>query len=199
MHNDISAIHKVINYVAKFPGLGMRSARRVVLDLVSNKQKLSQLVEMLQILDKEVVVCSECGNFDCVTPCNICSSKTREQRVLCVVESVSDLWALERSLTIKCKYHVIGGLLSMIDNNTPDKLRIDSLITRVKDAGITEVILAINATIEGQTTLYYISDMLKQFDGLKISRLAFGVPIGANLDYLDEGTLNIAVKSRKTL
>jgi len=189
-------IERLIQLLAKVPGLGPRSARRAALHLIKKKdQLLAPLsVAMADAVDK-VRVCSTCGNVDTSDPCNICTDPRRDPATIIVVEDVSDLWALERSTGVNARYHVLGGTLSPLDGIGPDDLTIRQLVARVAEGGVTEVILAVNATVEGQTTAHYITDQLAGL-GVKITRLAHGVPVGGELDYLDEGTIAAALKSR---
>jgi len=189
-------IERLIQLLAKLPGLGPRSARRAALHLVKKKDEL--LVPLARAMDvavDTVVVCSTCGNIDTSDPCTICSDPRRDQHMLVVVEDVADLWALERAGAINARYHVLGGALSPLDGVGPDDLGIDKLVTRVAQGGIIEVILAVNATVEGQTTAHYIMDRLAG-QNVRVSRLAHGVPVGGELDYLDEGTLSAAMRQR---
>jgi len=189
-------IERLIQLLAKVPGLGPRSARRAALHLIKKKdQLLAPLsVAMADAVDK-VRVCSTCGNVDTSDPCNICTDPRRDPATIIVVEDVSDLWALERSTGVNARYHVLGGTLSPLDGIGPDDLTIRQLVARVAEGGVAEVILAVNATVEGQTTAHYITDQLAGL-GVKITRLAHGVPVGGELDYLDEGTIAAALKSR---
>jgi recombination protein RecR len=189
-------IERLIQLLARLPGLGPRSARRAALQLITKRdQLLLPLAEALDTAVKTVVVCSTCGNIDTSDPCTICADARRDPGLLVVVEDVSDLWALERAGAVNGRYHVLGGTLSPLDNVGPDDLSIDALVERVRAGGISEVILAVNATIEGQTTAHFITDRLAGL-GVKITRLAHGVPVGGELDYLDEGTLSAALRSR---
>jgi recombination protein RecR len=189
-------IEKLIYLFSKIPGLGPRSSRRAVLYLLKNKETMMfSLAELIKNTAESVKNCINCYNIDSSSICSICSDKNRESNIICVVESVADLWAIERGKIYKGTYHVLGGVLSAIDNIAPQDLNIDQLIERVKNQKITEIIFATNANIEGQTTAFYITEKLKDYD-VKISQLAHGIPIGGELDYLDEGTLNAALKSR---
>ncbi len=193
-------IERLIQLLARLPGLGPRSARRAALHLIKKKEQL--LLPLAAAADeaaRKVRVCSTCGNVDTADPCTVCTDPRREGHTIVVVEDVADLWALERSGAVQCLYHVLGGVLSPLDGVGPSDLNIASLISRVAQAGgaIREVIIAVNATVEGQTTAHYISEQLAgAATGVKISRLAHGVPVGGELDYLDEGTLSAAIKSR---
>ncbi|MBL8893923.1 MAG: recombination protein RecR [Rhizobiales bacterium] len=190
-------IERLIQILAKLPGLGPRSARRAVLHLIKNREKLlSPLALALAEARDKVVVCSVCGNVDTVDPCSLCSDPRRDHSVICVVEDVSDLWALERAGAWSGLYHVLGGTLSAIEGVRPEDLSIAPLSARARAPEIKEVVLAVNATVEGQTTAHYITDLLKPLP-IKLSRLAHGVPVGGELDYLDEGTLTAAIRSRR--
>ena len=189
-------IERLIQLLAKVPGLGPRSARRAALHLIKKKEQLLQPLAqaMGEAVDK-VRICSTCGNVDTADPCMICTDPRRDAAVLIVVEDVADLWALERAAAMNVRYHVLGGTLSPLDGVGPDQLNVRSLVDRVAGGEVKEVILAVNATVEGQTTAHYLTDQLSGFD-VKITRLAHGVPVGGELDYLDEGTLAAALKSR---
>ena len=190
-------IERLIQLLAKLPGLGPRSARRAVLHLVKKKQTLLQplAVAMADAAEK-AVICSACGNVDTQDPCAICRDPRREPTGLCVVEDVGDLWALERAGAHKGRYHVLGGTLSALDGIGPEDLTIGTLIERASTEEIKEIILATNATVDGQTTAHYITDRLATAD-VVVTRLAHGVPVGGELDYLDDGTLAAAMKSRR--
>lgn len=194
-----SEIEHLIQLLSKLPGLGPRSARRATLYLISRRESLlTPLSAAMQAAADNVKVCSQCWNLDVTDPCDICRDVKRDQSLLCVVEDVSDLWALERSEAFRGRYHVLGGTLSALDGIGPDELNMESLIHRVGEGGITEVILALNATVDGQTTSHYLSDRLSDF-GVQVTRLAHGVPVGGELDYLDDGTLSAALKSRRSM
>lgn len=189
-------IERLVQLLAKLPGLGPRSARRAALHLIQKKDELLQpLARAMQVAVDTVVVCSNCGNIDTADPCIICTDPRRDGHTIVVVETVSDLWALERASAINARYHVLGGALSPLDGIGPDELNIDRLVARVSEEGVSEVILAVNATVEGQTTAHYIMDRLAD-SAVKVSRLAHGVPVGGELDYLDEGTLSAAMRQR---
>ncbi|MEI6729864.1 MAG: recombination mediator RecR [Pseudomonadota bacterium] len=191
-----ASLDNLITVFSKLPGLGSRSARRVVLHLIRNREKLlTPLIDNLAQVNQTIRTCDVCGNFDVISPCNICSDLRRDDSQICVVEEIADLWAIERSQMFRGRYHVLGGVLSALDGKGPDQLNIDSLIARAASSRIAEVILATNATVEGQTTAHYISDRLLGCN-VKISRLAHGIPMGGELDYLDEGTLGAAFKAR---
>ena len=201
-------IEKLIQLLAKLPGLGPRSARRVALHLIKKKdQLLVPLAEAINQAVTKVQVCETCGNIDSASPCTICTDRRRDPALLVVVEDVSDLWALERAGVVNAAYHVLGGTLSPLDGIGPDDLNIAGLLARTAKGDIREIILAVNATVEGQTTAHYITDQLQNqakdlqasnpaFEKIRISQLAHGVPIGGELDYLDEGTLLQAIRSR---
>ncbi len=187
----------LISLLSKIPGLGPRSARRAALQLIKKKDSLMRpLSNALASVAENVHPCVNCGNLDVENPCHICESEKRNRTIICVVEDVSDLWALERAGTFRGLYHVIGGTLSALDGVGPDDLNINSLIGRAADLNLKEIIIATNATVDGQTTAHYITEQLKAFD-VEISRLAHGVPIGGELDYLDDGTLTTALNSRR--
>jgi recombination protein RecR len=190
-------IERLIQILAKLPGLGPRSARRAVLHLVKNREKLLNplALALVETRDK-VVICATCGNVDTTDPCSLCKDPRRDRHAICVVEDVSDLWALERASAWNGQYHVLGGTLSAIEGVRPEDLNIAALVGRAAQPEISEIVLAVNATIEGQTTAHYITDLLKDLP-VKLSRLAHGVPVGGELDYLDEGTLTAAIKSRR--
>ena len=189
-------IERLIQLLAKLPGLGPRSARRAALHLIDRKEELLvPLAKAIEVAVERVVVCATCGNIDTTDPCLICTDPRRDASTIVVVEEVADLWALERAGAINARYHVLGGVLSPLDGIGPDDLRIAGLVQRVAAGGVGEVILAVNATVEGQTTAHYITDRLRGMN-TKVSRLAHGVPVGGELDYLDDGTLAAAVRSR---
>ena len=191
-------IERLIQLLAKLPGLGPRSARRAALVLLKKRELLLEpLAGALRDAADAIVTCETCGNLDTSSPCVLCRDTRRESHVLCVVEDVADLWALERAGVFKGRYHVLGGALSALDGVTPERLNVSSLLERVKD-GVDEVILAMNATVEGQTTAHYLMDALEPL-GVKVTRLAHGVPVGGELDYLDEGTLSAAFSARRSL
>jgi recombination protein RecR len=189
-------IERLIQLLAKLPGLGPRSARRAALHLIKKKdQLLIPLAEAMGVAVDRILVCSTCGNIDTSDPCTICADPRRDPSILVVVEDVADLWALERAGAINARYHVLGGALSPLDGVGPEELNLGRLVERVAAGGIGEVILAVNATVEGQTTAHYIMDRLAGLH-VKVSRLAHGVPVGGELDYLDEGTLSAAMRQR---
>ena len=190
-------IERLIQLLAKLPGLGPRSARRAALYLIKNREKLlAPLSLAMAEAQVKVTVCGECGNVDTVDPCTICADPRRDRTTICVVEEVGDLWALERAGAWTGLYHVLGGTLSAMEGVRPEDLAINRLIERAAATGMREIVLATNATVEGQTTAHYITERLKGL-GLSTSRLAHGVPVGGELDYLDEGTLTAAMRARR--
>lgn len=192
-------IEKLVKIIAKLPSLGSRSARRIVLNLLKKKEtSLLPLIEALTEVSDRVKTCEICGNYDTVSPCSICCSDKREEGQLCVVQDVADLWAMERVGFFKGRYHVLGGVLSALDGIAPEDLNIDQLAARVEKEHIGEVILALPATVDGQITAHYLVSRLKEL-GVKITSLAQGIPVGAELDYMDEGTIQLAINSRKEM
>ena len=192
-------LEKLIKKVAKLPGLGPRSSRRVVLHLLKDKESLLlPLIKDMNNVANNIKKCVECGNLDENNICQICKNSSRNQTLLCVVETVADLWALERSNVYNGKYHILGGVLSAIDGINPDQLNIETLEKRLKSNIFTEVIIAISATLDGQTTAYYLAERLGKLN-IKISRLAHGLPVGGELDFLDDGTIAQALKARNLL
>ena len=189
-------IERLIQLLARLPGLGPRSARRAALHLIRKREQLlSPLAEAMKIAEERIRTCSSCGNVDTRDPCTICGDAKRDARTLVVVETVGDLWALERAQATRGLYHVLGGTLSPLDGVGPEDLSLASLVARVAASGFDEVVLAVNATVDGQTTAHYITDLLAPYS-VKITRLAHGVPVGGELDYLDDGTLSAAMKQR---
>ncbi|ANU07468.1 recombination mediator RecR [Paraurantiacibacter namhicola] len=183
--------------LSRLPGLGPRSARRAVLWLVKRRDTaLGELAQTLDAVKELLVECATCGNVDTRSPCGICADPKRDERQLCVVEDVSDLWALDRARLFPGKYHVLGGKLSALDGVRPEDLAIDALLGRVEAGGVDEVVLAMNATLEGQTTAHYIAERLEEYP-VRITQLAHGLPVGGELDYLDEGTLAQALRARR--
>ncbi len=192
-------IERLIQLLARLPGLGPRSARRAALQLVKKKEQLlGPLAAALTEARDTILTCEICGNIDTVSPCTLCHDETRDRSLICVVEEVGDMWALERAVVLKGLYHVLGGTLSPLDGVGPEDLSIARLMMRAREPQVKEVLLALNATVEGQSTAHYLIDQLAGCDVI-ISRLAHGVPIGGELDYLDEGTLAAAVKARKVM
>jgi recombination protein RecR len=190
-------IETLIGALSKLPGLGPRSARRAVLHLLKRRETgLVPLLHALEVVNERLATCDLCGNVDTTNPCQICADPRREARILCVVEDVADLWAFERSRLFPGRYHVLGGRLSALDGVKPEDLNIGPLLQRVEAKGIDEVILAMNATLEGQTTAHYLAERLEAYP-VKVSQLAHGLPVGGELDYLDEGTLAQALRARR--
>lgn len=190
-------IEALTQALARLPGLGPRSARRAVLHLLKRRDTaLGPLLHALERVNERLATCSLCGNVDTTDPCGICADPRRDARALCVVEDVPDLWALDRSRLFPGRYHVLGGRLSALDGVRPEDLSIAALIRRVEQGGIDEVVLAMNATLEGQTTAHYIAEKLDGFP-VRITQLAHGLPVGGELDYLDEGTLAQALRARR--
>lgn len=200
MNNKHSSIDKLSNYFAKFPGIGPRSARRMTLfALKKGAVFINDMANNLNEVASKIIVCDNCGNIDEISPCGICNDERRSQSTICVIEDVSDLWAMERSGIYKGIYHILGGVISMLNGVGPQDLSVDKLISRIQDNNnVEEVIIATNATVDGKTTSHYVSQRLKHL-GVTISEIAHGVPIGGELDYLDEGTLSAAFKERRHL
>lgn len=183
--------------LARLPGLGPRSARRAVLHLLKKRETaLAPLLTALSAVEDNLATCSNCRNIDTTNPCGICADHRRDARALCVVEEVADLWALERSRLFPGRFHVLGGRLSALEGVRPEDLAIDSLVRRVESGGVDEVVLAMNATLEGQTTAHYIAERIERFP-VRVTQLAHGLPVGGELDYLDEGTLAQALRARR--
>jgi recombination protein RecR len=192
-------IKNLIKLMSKIPGLGPRSARRSVLTLIKNPEKLMlPLANSLLQVSESIKLCSICGNIDSDIICGICKDDKRDKNTVCVVEDITDLWALERSSSYKGRYHILGGVLSAIDGINPEDLRIQELLENIRLNSVKEVILATSATLAGQTTSFYIMDLLEG-KGIIISRLAQGIPMGGELDYLDDGTIGAALDSRRIL
>jgi recombination protein RecR len=193
----LSDIERLIQLLAKLPGLGPRSARRAALQLFKKRELLMlPLARALEEAAANIRTCGTCGNLDTCDPCGICTDPRRDGASLCVVADVADLWALERAAAFRGRYHILGGLLSALDGVGPEQLNIASLQKRIAAGGIKEVILAIAATVDGQTTTHYVADRLES-SGAAITRLAHGVPVGGELDYLDDGTITQALKARR--
>jgi recombination protein RecR len=193
-----SEIERLVGLLARLPGLGSRSARKAALALLKRRAELLEpLAAALSDAAAKIVECGNCGNLDTVTPCTICQDPRRDASLIVVVEEIGDLWALERAGVVSGLYHVLGGHLSPLDGVGPDRLKIGRLIERAAPP-VTEILLALNATVEGQSTAHYLTSQL-QGRGIAVTRLAQGVPIGGELDYLDDGTLAAAIKSRRTL
>ena len=195
-----SPIDKLINDISKLPGLGRRSAQRIALFLLKNKDKnLSPLIESLNLSYNKIIECKDCGNIDMVNPCNICVNPKRDKTTICVVEDVSDLWTLEKVGFYRGLYNVLGGSLSAIQGIGTDELKIEHLLNRIETNNVKEIILALSTTMEGQTTSFVIADKLEKFKDLNVTRLAQGIPMGGEVHYLDENTLNTAFQSRKKI
>jgi len=195
----MNEIDRVIQLLSRLPGLGPRSARRAALYMVTRRESLmTPLAQALKDASEAIAICGTCGNLDTRDPCSICADPTRDQSTICVVEQVGDLWALERTASFKGRYHVLGGVLSAIDGIGPEDLNIGSLVERCGGGAVAEIILATNLTVEGQTTAHYITERLIE-TGVKVTRLAHGVPVGGELDYLDDGTLSAALQARQAL
>jgi recombination protein RecR len=189
-------IERLIQLLARLPGLGPRSARRAALHLIKRRETLlGPLSDALRVANERIVVCRSCGNVDTADPCTVCRDGRRDPTILVVVEDVSDLWALERSGAVNARYHVLGGVLSPLDGVRPEHLNLDPLIARAAEPEVKEVILALNATVDGQTTAHYVTDLLAHLP-VRVTKLAHGVPVGGELDYLDEGTLSAAIRQR---
>ncbi len=195
----VNDIERLIQLLARLPGLGPRSARRAVLQMMKKRESLMQpLARALNQAAENIKACGRCGNLDSTDPCGLCRDPRRDQTKICVVEEVGDLWALERSGAFKGLYHVLGGTLSAIDGRGPQQLRIDALVQRLGGSGVQEVILALSATVDGQTTAHYLVERMVGSD-VAVSRLAHGLPVGGELDHLDDGTLTAALKARRPL
>jgi recombination protein RecR len=193
----VNEIDKLIQLLGRVPGLGPRSARRAVLYLMKRRDQLMlPLAQAMQAAAEKIRACSDCGNLDAQDPCAVCRDPERDPKSICVVEDVGDLWALERTSAFKGRYHVLGGTLSALDGRGPEQLNLDRLVRRVQEQGVGEVILALSATVDGQTTAHYIAEKLNAH-GVTVTRLAHGVPVGGELDYLDDGTLTAALNARK--
>ena len=192
-------IERLIQLLGKLPGLGPRSARRAALHLFKKRESLMQpLMAAMTDAAERVRVCGACGNLDTSDPCAICTDGRRDKAIICVVEDVADLWALERASVFRGQYHVLGGVLSALDGIGPDDLSIGRLVNRARGDEVKEVILAMGATVDGQTTAHYLTDRLRDCD-VEVTRLAHGVPVGGELEYLDDGTLGAALKARRPL
>ncbi|MFP4125351.1 MAG: recombination mediator RecR [Alphaproteobacteria bacterium] len=194
-----AALDQLIKQLARLPGLGPRSARRAALHLLKHRDRqLRPLADALAQVAREVVSCRVCGNLDTVDPCAVCADGRRDPGLICVVEEVDDLWAMERGGGFLGRYHVLGGTLSAIDGTGPDELRVPELLRRIEtaDPAVSEVVLALGATVDGQTTAHYLADRLRPL-GVQVTRLALGVPLGGQLTYLDEGTIDAALRARR--
>src|ERR1700716_327755 len=189
-------IERLIQLLARLPGLGPRSARRAALFLIKKREQImAPLAAAMQTALEKIEICRVCGNIDTQNPCTVCTDMRRDPSIIVVGAALADLWALARAQAVNARYHVLGGTLSPLDGIGPADLTIDALISRAHDAAVTEIILALNATVDGQTTAHYITDLLQEA-GVKVTRLAHGVPVGGELDYLDEGTLSAAMRQR---
>ncbi len=194
-----SDINDLIRILARLPGIGPRSARRLALCLLQDRETVMKPIMMqMEKTYAHVKTCTRCGNLDTHDPCMICTDKRRNIKIMCVVQGIADIWAIERTRSFDGVYHVLGGVLSAIDGIRPDDLRINELISRIKSEGTEEIVLALSATVDGQTTAHYLADRLEN-TGVRVSRLAHGMPVGGELDYLDDGTLTTALRSRTTL
>jgi recombination protein RecR len=189
-------IERLIQLLARLPGLGPRSARRAALHLIKKREQLlGPLSDAMRTARERIVVCRSCGNVDTADPCTVCRDPRRDPSILVVVEDVSDLWALERAGAVNARYHVLGGVLSALDGVRPEHLNLESLVARASEPEVREIILALNATVDGQTTAHYVTELLGHLP-VRVTRLAHGVPVGGELDYLDEGTLSAAIRQR---
>jgi recombination protein RecR len=189
-------IERLIQLLARLPGLGPRSARRAALHLIKKREQLmAPLASAVQTAMERIQICRACGNIDTQSPCAVCTDDKRDASIIVVVADVADLWALERAGALNARYHVLGGTLSPLDGIGPQDLAIDTLIARAHDGGVKEIVLALNATVDGQTTVHYITDLLRDTN-VAVTRLAHGVPVGGELDYLDDGTLSAAMRTR---
>lgn len=192
-------LQDVIDLLSRLPGLGPRSGRRAALHLLKHKSTtMKSLSQALAIAADAISTCENCGNMDTINPCQICRNPSRTASQICVVEGVADLWAIERSRIFEGKYHVLGGVLSALDGIGPDEIKISGLVRRINEGAVEEVILALNATVDGQTTAHYLSDILSNYH-IKITALSHGLPVGGELDYLDDGTLMTAINSRRLI
>ncbi len=192
-------IERLIQLLARLPGLGPRSARRAALHLIKKREQLmTPLADAIETARNKIAICKVCGNIDSQNPCSVCTDDKRDPSIIVVVADVADLWALERAAAINARYHVLGGTLSPLDGVGPQDLTIDALVSRAHEPAVREVVLALNATVDGQTTAHYITDLLHNAN-VKVTRLAHGVPVGGELDYLDEGTLAAAIRQRTAI
>jgi recombination protein RecR len=194
----MNEIERLITLLARLPGLGPRSARRAALQLIKRRESLLEpLAGAMEDAARTIRICAVCGNLDTTDPCHICADEVRDAAIVCVVEDVADLWALERTGAFRGRYHVLGGTLSAIDGVGPDDLRIPALVERASADAVKEIILATNLTVDGQTTAHYVTEKLAS-SGVAVTHLAHGVPVGGELDYLDDGTLTAALRARRT-
>ncbi len=193
-----NSIDSLIQVLSRLPGLGPRSGRRLALFLLKRKDTvMDALISVLADAKENVKTCEVCGNIDMTNPCSICADMTRDKETLCVIQDVSDLWAIERSKQYKGQYQILGGLLSAIEGMGPEELKFDELKHRIENSGIKEVILALPLTVEGQTTNHYLAEMFEEIPELKVTTLAHGVPVGGELDYLDDATIKTAISARR--
>lgn len=193
-------LKNLIHYLSRLPGLGPRSGRRIAFYLLKNQHHVLQpLIQILTNINHTISCCHQCGMVDVQSPCVICKDLTRDPSLLCVVGDMTDVWALERTRSFKGYYHVLGGVLSAFDQKTPNELSVASLVKRCQNPQIQEVVIALSPTVEGQTTSYYVADCLAHIENLRLSTLARGIPMGGELDYLDEGTLTMALSARHDL
>ncbi len=194
-------IERLIKMIAKLPGFGQKSAKRATLYMLQNKDSFfAPFITTLQKTHDTIMTCQQCGNLDTSEICHICQDSGRDMRMLCVVENVADLWAMERTKAFNGEYHVLGGTLSALDGITPDDLTITELMSRIAQTPPTEIIIALKATVDGQTTAHYLQERINDFNvDVHVTRLAHGMPVGGELDYMDEGTIMTALKSRQKL
>lgn len=192
----LHVLEPLIQMVSRLPGLGPRSARRIVLYLLKHKvDVLTPLLDSFEQVMKRLQICNKCFYLDVQNPCSICTDEKRDKKVLCIVEDIIDVWAIEKTRNFKGQYHILGGVLSAVEGKGPDELNFSSLKNRVQKDNYEEVIIALNSNVDGQTTMYYLMDQLKDLD-VKISKPALGIPLGGELDYIDEGTINLAFSNR---
>ena len=197
MSNNPNEINNLEHLFSRLPGLGPRSARRIVLHLLKKKDTLMpSLASSLKIAMKNIVNCSLCGNIDIINPCSICTDPKRDNKIICVVEDVTDLWALQKVSSFRGLFHVLGGVLSALDGIGPSNLNIEQLIIRIKKNNINEIILALPVTVDGQTTAHYLKEEISKLN-IPVTQLSHGVPVGGELDYLDDGTISAAINSRR--
>jgi recombination protein RecR len=197
MFSESSKLQNLIDIVGKLPGLGPRSARRIVLNLIAKPELMKKIENSLQDVRSNIFKCVKCWNIELAPTCTVCNDATRDSSLLCIVENIGEMWALERSSAFNGRYHILGGVLSALHGVTPEKLNLDILRERMDNEGIKEVIVAISATLDGQTTTYHIADILSNFPHIKLTRLAYGIPIGGDIGYMDEATIGVAFKTRQ--
>lgn len=197
MFSESAKLQNLIDIIGKLPGLGPRSARRIVLNLISKPELIKKMENSLQEVRNNIFKCNKCWNIELSPLCSACNDNSRDPSLLCVVENIAEMWALERSSAFNGRYHVLGGVLSALHGTTPEKLNLDILSERIVKEGIKEVIIAISATLDGQTTAYYVADILGKFPDVKLTRLAYGIPIGGDIGYMDEATIGVAFKTRQ--